>query len=120
MILQMASTRCLAIDTHAELFPEATTLFNLLYGVSSPVFVFEENGDLSEMASEEGSWQGCAAGCEAFCLTSPRLWPSYRSGIPSKNARMGGILLPRDAPVPPAEILALFDPDFVFRFDGFR
>ena len=72
------------LTAHAELFPEAVDALNFFYGTSAPVFVFDAHGDLIQLASEEGSRQGCAAGTEAFCLTIHRivsriqkLYPDY-------------------------------------------
>ena len=72
------------LDSHATLFPEATSIFNFFYGAAAPVFLFDEGGDLLLLSSEQGSRQGCAAGTEAFCLSLHKvlvklqeLYPDY-------------------------------------------
>jgi hypothetical protein len=56
------------LDAHNDLFPEATSLFNFFYGSAAPVFLLDDHDDLIQLSSEQGSRQGCAAGCEGFCL----------------------------------------------------
>ena len=56
------------LDTHASVFPEAVDVFNLFYGCKAPAFATNANKDIVQIWSDEGSRQGCAAGCETFCV----------------------------------------------------
>jgi hypothetical protein len=56
------------LDTHCKLFPESTRVFNFFYGVDSPVFLLDDDMELTVIRSEQGSRQGCSAGTEGFCL----------------------------------------------------
>ena len=52
----------------SRLFPEGTSLLNLLYGVDAPVYLLDSDSNLTTLWSEEGPRQGCAAGTFLFCL----------------------------------------------------
>jgi len=56
------------LDAHDRFFPSATRIFNYLYGVDAPVFLFAENGETETLWSQEGARQGCAIGSESFCF----------------------------------------------------
>ena len=56
------------LDTHCKLFPESTRVFNFFYGVDSPVFLLDDEMELTVLRSQQGSRQGCSAGTEGFCL----------------------------------------------------
>jgi len=56
------------LDNHSALFPESTDIFNFFYGVDSPIFVIDDNMQITVLTSTEGSRQGCSAGTEGFCL----------------------------------------------------
>lgn len=56
------------LDSHCRLFPESTDIFNFFYGIDSPVYVLDDDLNLTILKSEEGSRQGCTAGTEAFCF----------------------------------------------------
>ena len=56
------------LDSHAKLFPEATTVFNFFYGTDSPVFLFDADNNITVLQSSQGSRQGCAAGTHGFCF----------------------------------------------------
>ena len=60
------------LDNHSAMFPESTNIFNFFYGVDSPVYVVDDNMDVTVevtvLVSQEGSRQGCTAGTEGFCL----------------------------------------------------
>ena len=43
-------------------------MFNFFYGIDSPVYLLDDENELTVLYSEQGSRQGCAAGTEAFCL----------------------------------------------------
>ena len=55
------------LDAHAVVFPEAVSVFNLLYGVDAPVVLLDEELKETVIWSEEGPRQGCAAGTYLFC-----------------------------------------------------
>jgi hypothetical protein len=76
------------LDTHAEMFPEATSIFNFFYGTKSPVFLFSSEGDLLQLSSEQGSRQGCAAGSEAFCLTLHKVVFKLQHAYPEYEFRV--------------------------------
>ena len=56
------------LDTHSKLFPESTDVFNFFYGIDSPVFLLDDEMELTVLRSQQGSRQGCSAGTEGFCL----------------------------------------------------
>ena len=55
------------LDAHARVFPEAVSIFNLLYGVDAPVVLLDDEMKETVVWSEEGPRQGCAAGTYLFC-----------------------------------------------------
>ena len=57
------------LDTHSKLFPESTVVFNFFYGVDSPVFLLDNDMELTVIRNKQGPRQGCSAGTEGFCLT---------------------------------------------------
>ena len=57
------------LDAHCKAFPQATAIFNTIYGIKAPCFVIDTNNQLVQILSEQGSRQGCSAGSESFCLT---------------------------------------------------
>ena len=46
----------------------STRVFNFFYGVDSPVFLLDDEMELTVLRSQQGSRQGCSAGTEGFCL----------------------------------------------------
>ena len=56
------------LDSHCLLFPEATDIFNFFYGVDSPVYLLDDELEVTVLRSQQGSRQGCTAGTEGFCL----------------------------------------------------
>ena len=56
------------LDTHAQIFPEGTDIFNFFYGITSPVFLFDDDNNVILLDSAQGSRQGCTAGTHAFCI----------------------------------------------------
>ena len=56
------------LDNHCVLFPESTDIFNFFYGIDSPIFLLDDELELTVLQSEEGPRQGCTAGTEGFCL----------------------------------------------------
>lgn len=55
------------LNSHAEAFPEAVSVFNFMYGVDAPVFMLDEHLNIDIVWSSEGPRQGCAAGTYLFC-----------------------------------------------------
>jgi hypothetical protein len=55
------------LDAHAAVFPEAVSVFNLLYGVDTPVVLLGDDLKETILWSQEGPRQGCAAGTYLFC-----------------------------------------------------
>lgn len=51
------------LEAHAQAFPEAVSVFNLLYGVDAPALLFDDNRRSTVVWS-----QGCAAGTYLFCV----------------------------------------------------
>ncbi len=47
------------LNTHCSLFPESTDVFNFFYGVDSPVFLLDDDLQLTILYSKDGSRQGC-------------------------------------------------------------
>ena len=56
------------LDNHCVLFPESTDVFNFFYGIDSPIFLLDDELELTVLQSQEGPRQGCSAGTEGFCL----------------------------------------------------
>ena len=54
------------LDNHAAVYPEATGIFNFLYGVDAPVFLIDDKERITVVWSSEGPRQGCAAGTHLF------------------------------------------------------
>jgi hypothetical protein len=61
------------LDAHAQIFPEAVSVFNLMYGVDAPVFLLDDELRETIIWSEEGPRQGCSAGTYLFCAGSAPL-----------------------------------------------
>jgi hypothetical protein len=76
------------LNAHAQMFPEATAVFNFFYGAPAPVFVFDTNGELLQLSSEEGSRQGCSAGTEAFCLSLHKVLLQLQERYPEYEFRV--------------------------------
>jgi hypothetical protein len=158
------------LEANAVVFPEAVSVFNLLYGVDAPVILLDEELRETVFWSEEGPRQGCSAGTYLFCAGIAPLvgklqsrYPEFNfivltddinilvrppeSGLASDwqhlyeryaalladiksfshdsaglvlNASKCGVLLPEGAPLPLAEVRALFPPGFDFQVNGFR
>lgn len=56
------------LSVAARLFPEATGVLNFFYGVDAPVYLLDEDLNVTTLLSQQGPRQGCAAGTFLFCL----------------------------------------------------
>ena len=60
------SRQCM-LDSNAQLFPESTNVVNFFYGVDAPVYLLDDELDVTTVWSSEGPRQGCSAGTYLFC-----------------------------------------------------
>ena len=74
------------LESHCQLFPEGTSVFNFFYGTDSPVFL-SDNGELLLIRSSQGSRQGCAAGMHGFALGLHPLLVKLQSMYPEFEMR---------------------------------
>ena len=56
------------LDAHCAAFPEATDIFGFFYGIDAPIFVLDDDLQVTVLLSKQGSRQGCTLGTEAFCI----------------------------------------------------
>ena len=75
------------LDANCALFPESVDVFNLLYGVDSPILLFNDDLEVSLLTSSEGPRQGCAAGTHAFALSVQPLLVDLQTKYPQFEIR---------------------------------
>jgi len=73
------------LDANCALFPESVDVFNLLYGLDSPILLFNEDCEVTLLDSSEGPRQGCAAGTHAFALTLQPMLAELQVKYPSSR-----------------------------------
>jgi len=58
------------LDAQSAVFPEATAIFRFFYAHDAPVFLFDDENNVSTVLSMEGPRQGCSAGTFLFCAAT--------------------------------------------------
>lgn len=76
------------LDANCALFPESTDVFNLLYGLDSPILLFDEDYEVSLLTSSEGPRQGCSAGTHSFALALQPLLADIQARYPEFEIRV--------------------------------
>jgi len=94
------------LDAHCLLFPESTQIFNFFCGIDSPVYLLNEDLDVTVFNSEEGPRQGCAAGTEGFCLTIHPVIAELQTKYPDFSFR---VLTDDVVPIVPPPVIESFE-----------
>jgi hypothetical protein len=76
------------LDAHSLMFPESTDIFNFFYGVNSPVYLIDDEMQITVIQSEEGARQGCTAGTEGFCFTIHPMLTGLQARYPEFDFRV--------------------------------
>jgi hypothetical protein len=76
------------LNTHAQLFPEANDLFSFFYGIDAPIFVVDDNHQVTLLWSKQGARQGCTLGTEAFCVGVHPLMVELQRRYPDFHLRI--------------------------------
>jgi hypothetical protein len=76
------------LDTHALIFPEANDIFSFFYGIDAPIFVLDDNHQVTLLWSKQGSRQGCTLGTEAFCVGVHPLMVELQQRYPDFHLRI--------------------------------